>query len=546
MLAHSHIGSDKHFQFVSAILHTLASPKVVSAETDKLILDFVKHAAVEECGMDDRELIALTCIRAQHVEDALAWTRSASAADGNGEQAGRGFERMLGALFGEADGRLNARALEEMLHLHLSPGEEAFLLDWAGERAAQSLAVDRLDVLYQWLVSRLVAQGRYRDATVIAEQGSRYLNPNSVAQRRLLTTSNELSNSLPPIAQALSKLAVSRPASGVSSIAPVTGHIALVPWLPQPRLHVPAPRSLLEARSNAAAIAQADQGGPALDARTQLPLSTAGSFRQFTVSGTDRTSRMQALQEMNLSESTMRNRGGRVSHPAVHHPVKDLRPHAKYNDKPTIPAFGLARPAMQGGFQPQKPLDFAGQLRQFRKLEEGQVIDTSTPRATARYVEASRGSTQRHHGGERSLPPGAFPMSISIGGSTTDGGSGSEHSDEGEQPMQPQRSVKSIDSSADTARKAQGQSRSEATDARAKSSRSRTTSMKDAQPPTPAKKGRKEARHADPTPRRSKRLGSVAPDEHQMMHSDEASHVENSMAGRQRFTRAAGARRRKP
>ena len=468
----------------------------------------------------------------------------------------------------------------------------------------------------------------------------------SDGQRRTQGSLKELYAALPPIQRSMVDLQLQSSAGPSSKGGKgkgqangaaaktqefATGHIAQLPWLAQPTPPtLPVPRSLLDAKANAAVLAEAKAGGPSLNAASDLPVSagsllrdSSGSASRVGQSNARRDARIDLLGAVRRAESPMKgvsrtsaasgvglapgssfrpngtpgstrpmsSQPGREGSPFTraasavaspyHAPAQLQQAQAQAAAaaaRPTVPAFGLQRPSSFGQGASSR-LDFNEQLR--KHSQQDQHATSSTPRGPGRVPirnqEQADDAQQNQHVSTTSrrkpLPPGAFPTSGSAAGSTagtrTDDSDNSD--DDGEAPQRASTGnseVKSKDFSAPPARSTRAAARRTSSAAQAqpsesaqsaKKSRQRTTSSKDMSAPTPAKKGKRNppSKAVEATPRRSRRLGSVAPSEPEMMHpedndEEDESMLENSMIGRGGAgTRAAAGsaktpRRRRP
>ena len=450
-----------------------------------------------------------------------------------------------------------------MLYLPLQAEEDAIISDWVVKKSTLQLPSRSISTILQWNTSRLVAQGRYAEAIQVLTKAVDGLKTSGEAYRRAQDSLKELYAALPPMMQSLVGLSAKagQQNDGIkqSTTESASGRVAQAPWLPQPQAHLPAPRSLLDAQSNAATVTRAAQGGSKLDAITQLPMSAGSGLRgtqtdaSIAPSGR-KDSRLGLLSAVRRADSpakaTAQDSTLRDASPFRTQRGSPFPNSPMQHSRPTVPAFGFPRPPSQA--TSSHTLNFGEQLRRFQGQQQESIPSTSTPRPPNRSdVQTSYVSTSKHNDRKKQLPPGAFPSSMSIGGSTI----GERTDSEGSENEEPDATIDNVrvkdfsDQPPQQGRHQQKQKPDEASETKAKQrpTRQRTESSKDLAAPTPAKKGKKGPPKVEPTPRRSKRLGSAAPSEPEMMRPDEESRVENSMVGR---TRGAGSaktpRRRRP
>ena len=145
-----------------------------------------------------------------------------------------------------------------MLYLPLGTHEDSIVLEWVTSKSTLQQPSRKVSTILQWMTSRLVAQGRYAEAIGVLTKALQTLKASDEAYRRAQESLKELSAAVPPMMRSLIGLSAGATQTPSSQAQSVTGQIAQVPWLPRPQLALPAPRSLLDAQSHAAAAAEAD------------------------------------------------------------------------------------------------------------------------------------------------------------------------------------------------------------------------------------------------------------------------------------------------
>lgn len=369
---------------------------------------------------------------------------------------------------------------------------------------------------------------------------------------------------------------------------------------------LPVPRSLVEARANRAFLDEFKAGGKPLSREHDLPLSAGGLLRPTTSHnmGVSRSQgkhdeRMDVWNAVRQSDSPAKSKSGMSGLIVPGSPYgsgtpsrADSRPPASPFSaflptaitsarKPTVQGFGLVRPDRM----PVAHLDFSEAMNKYRNKHA--VANGQPQKAPSKPREEPKAYDMPVKTPSRCLPPGAFPSSASVSGTThtlTDD-EGTQHSDngtvsemgdiqmpgsvrKGHTDQAPPDGVAVNDFAAPPARSTRsrrqssvpptqpGASTSGTTTGR--KARQRTTSTKDLTGPTPSKKGKTSAsssnvRSSSAAPRRSKRLGSVAPSEPElpmmeMPDADDSVMVEDSMRGKGTTKESTGRtpRRRRP
>lgn len=416
------------------------------------------------------------------------------------------------------------KALDEMLALPLSSPEEAGLSEWATNKAAATLSSKNLIKFMQWLTSRLIAASRYGDAITFLRAVMRRLKASDEAHRRAQEALQDLRAALPPTIQLL--LASDHRAwAAVTESSVVSGKIAQVPWLPLASTGVlPAPRSLIDAEKNINSSSQAESGEPPRLAAARLPLSARGIQSDHSANNGAalrcHDGLLDALRQTGSPRRAGLDRAEREASPLSHTHAFRTKTWA-----PTVPAFGFGQPPIAAG----RALKFGDQLRAlYQKAESGPSSSTSrkqglsVEQTVAQSTPAQRAQHATARGGQ---PPGAFPVA-SVAGSTVEGFTDSEDSGR-EEELQGK-------SGASQAVEASGRAKETHSEHRVmgdKAERKRTESLTDSSQKV-QKKQKKEKKATTPPasfPRRSRRLGSVAPDVPDMMHPLEVSNIENSM-----------------
>lgn len=366
--------------------------------------------------------------------------------------------------------------------------------------------------------------------------------------------------------------------------------------------NLPAPRSLVQAKANKAFLDEMKAGGKPLNREVDLPLSAGGLLRPTLQNniGLSRSQgrhdeRMDVWSAVKRTDSPTKPRhapASAYSSAAPASPAGAGTPGrytgspfaglsstaAQSSRKPTVQGFGLHRPSANGARQNLTQLDFSEAMKKYssRHAQAGASAEASTTQREEPKAYDMPAKTSRKH-----LPPGAFPTSASVAGTNytntddEDGhGSDGGMSDISEIPIpgsvrrnpQVPEGVAVTDFAAPPARSTRSRRQSSVAPQAPEAStsapttgrktRQRTTSTRDMAAPTPAKKGKTVSASAsrnDTAPRRSKRLGSVAPSEPelQMMDvpdADDSIMVENSMIGRGTTRGGTGRtpRRRRP
>lgn len=365
--------------------------------------------------------------------------------------------------------------------------------------------------------------------------------------------------------------------------------------------NLPAPRSLVQAKANKAFLEEMRAGGKPLNREIDLPLSAGGLLRPSSQNnvGVSRTQgkhdeRMDVWNAVKRSDSPTKPRHAAASAFSSAMPASPSMsgtpgrptgsPFAKLaagqsSRKPTVQGFGLHRPAPGASSrQSHTQLDFGEAMKKYQKRQDegnSQAVQQSSRREEPRAYDMPAKTPKKH------LPPGAFPSSASVSGTTntmtdeedahdSDGGM----SDISEIPIpgsvrqnrQPQSNIDVTDFAAPPARSTRSRRQSSVAPSTqeaaasapttGRKTRQRTTSARDAAAPTPAKKGKTISASStkdNVAPRRSRRLGSVAPSEPdfpmmEMPDADDSVMVENSMIGKGTTRGGTGRtpRRRRP
>jgi hypothetical protein len=210
--------------------------------------------------------------------------------------------------------------------------------------------------------------------------------------------------------------------------------------------------------------------------------------------------------------------------------------------KPTILGLGSVKP-QRASTSSNAGLDFAEELKKYQSkaIREGDGHGASKAEVPRQAPKEASETKKRV---SRDLPPGAFPSSASTFDQRAHSDS-DEEVDGLEEAQQPAKRQRASQEKSKPPAPAKDSGKEAST---GKQPRPRTTSQKDAANPGPTKKGRRNPKGdtednppppSSAAPRRSKRLGSVAPIE-----LEENDEVENSMA--MNAKNAKTLRRRRP
>lgn len=446
---------------------------------------------------------------------------------------------------------------------------------------------------------------RFVDAITLLSQSSTSLRRSARDQKRVQDILADLFSVLPPIQRSLVDVTLASSTDvqkqPQASTSTASASITQMPWaggLSVPNL--PVPRSLAQAKANKAFIDEMKAGGKPLNREQDLPLSAGGLLRPSGQSniGLSRTQakhdeRMDVWNAVKKSDSPTKLRHAPTSVYSSAIPASPVRsgtpgrmtgsPFASLatgqsSRKPTVQGFGLHRPANAAARQPATQLDFSEAMRKYQKRQNPgneESAESSNRREEPKAYDLPAKTPKKH------LPPGAFPSSASVAGTTNtmtddedDHHSEAGMSDISEIPIPGSvrrnyglpADVSVADFAAPPARSTRSRRQSsvapqasEATTSApttGRKTRQRTTSTRDMPAPTPAKKGKTDSSSStkgSALPRRSRRLGSVAPSEPdlQMMEmpdADDSVMVENSMIGKGTTRGGTGRtpRRRRP
>ena len=422
---------------------------------------------------------------------------------------------------------------------------------------------------------------RYVEAITLLSDSMSSFRTSSEAVKKTQNTLKEIYTILPPVQQSIVDLSLSSMlgtgakdgdksrGKDVTESTSASAAITQIPWLPTPALPtLPAPRSLVEAQGNASTLRELSLGGPRLNKGSDLPMSASGLLkdtgRPIGIGREGRRDeRMDLLGAVKRAESPMkfaseRSRPGspfQTGTSVASHlgSFSRLQPEIQRREdspfsaaslvsyaasagsmsshKPTVQGFGLERPLNAQNYSAGPRLDFSEQLRKYQTQAQSQTLDSKMgmdkPKREQRNKEdrelqISTTTTTSTPGPRKGLPPGAFP-------SVTENDDGFDDSDLDEDQQSQisdvtALSTRSVRATADRTSHVPAQEPTIK-----KKARPRTTSQRDTAARTPNKKGRKSTmpdEQVEPTPRRSRRLGSVAPSD---AGDDE---VEDSMIGR--------------
>lgn len=440
------------------------------------------------------------------------------------------------------------------------------------------------------------------DAITLLSQSSTSLRRSARDQKRVQDILGDLYSVLPPIQRSLVDVTLSAPGDKEqqpeASTSKASASITQMPWaggLSVPNL--PVPRSLAQAQANKAFIDEIKAGGKPLNRDQDLPLSAGGLLRPSGQSniGLSRTQakhdeRMDVWNAVKRSDSPAKPRHAPASIYSSAVPASPARqdtpgkmtgsPFASLaigpsSRKPTVPGFGLHRPSSTSGRAPHTQLDFSEAMKKYQKRQthdQERHENASTRREEPKAYDLPAKTPKKH------LPPGAFPSSASVANIMTDEEDGARSdggmSDISEIPIpgsvrrnhEVPADVSITDFAAPPARSTRSRRQSSvvpqiseavtSAPTTGRKTRQRTTSTRDMAAPTPAKKGKTVSASStrdNMAPRRSRRLGSVAPSEpeSQMMEmpdADDSVMVENSMIGKGTTRGGTGRtpRRRRP
>lgn len=440
------------------------------------------------------------------------------------------------------------------------------------------------------------------DAITLLSQSSTSLRRSARDQKRVQDILADLYSVLPPIQRSLVDVTLSASSENQqqpqTSTSTASASSTQMPWaggLSVPNL--PVPRSLAQAQANKAFIDEIKAGGKPLNRDQDLPLSAGGLLRS-SGQGNIGLSRAQAKHDERMdiwsavkrSDSPAKPRHAPSSVYSSAVPASPARQNTpgkitgspfaslamgQSSKKPTVQGFGLHRPSNNAARAPPTQLDFSEAMRKYQKRQNqnhGEPAELPTRRQEPKAFDLPAKTPKKH------LPPGAFPSSASVTNTMTDEEDGARSdggmSDISEMPIpgsvrrthEVPADVSIADFAAPPARSTRSRRQSsvapQASEAVASASttgrktRQRTTSTRDMAGPTPAKKGKTVSASSTKdniAPRRSRRLGSVAPSEPelQMMDlpdADDSVVVENSMIGKGTTRGGTGRtpRRRRP